>query len=431
MSGSLTVYRAGMAALSPLLPLYLKRRASAGKEDPARLSERFGKTDTPRPDGPLVWLHAASVGESIMLLPLITKIKAERPDVFVLLTTGTLTSAQLMGRRLPAGCVHQFAPADTRKSVRAFLSHWTPDFAIWAESELWPNLIMETRARDIPTALVNARMSANSLEGWQKRTAFARLLLSGFNPILAADDTTAKGISEILERDIPVAGNLKYAAAPLPVNRNEKRKLKAAIGNRPVWAAASTHHGEEVWVARAHTEIRKTHAGALLILAPRHPERAQVIKTVLAEHGFNIAQRSRGDALTAGTDIYLFDTLGELGLVYSLAPVSVVGGSLVSGLSGHNPLEPARLGSAILSGTHTGSFADIYADMIDAGAVKYIKDTPDFARQVSALLTDEATRKRQVKSAKALAKSQDGVLTLVWDALSPHMPDANPSSEPS
>lgn len=431
MSGSLTVYRAGMAALSPLLPLYLKRRARAGKEDPARISERFGKTEAARPAGPLVWFHAASVGESVMLLPLIGHMKRERPDVFILLTTGTLTSAQLMAQRLPAGCRHQFAPADTRKAVRAFLSHWKPDFAIWAESELWPNLIMETRERGIKTALVNARMSARSLEGWQKRADFARLLLSGFDPILPADSATATGLSDILGYEISVAGNLKYAAPALAVRAGEKAKLRKAIGARPVWAAASTHHGEDIWVARAHAQICKTHPGALLMLAPRHPERAQVIKAELAAHNFNIAQRSKGDAITPDTDVYLFDTLGELGLVYALCPISVVAGSLIEGLSGHNPLEPARLGSAVLSGPHVSSFSDIYTDMINAGAAQYIKDTPDFARRVSALLSDETARKSQIKAARALAKSQDRVLALVWDALAPHMPLETQTSEPS
>lgn len=430
MSGSLSVYRAGMAALSPILPLYLKQRARAGKEDPARISERFGKTDAARPQGPLVWLHAASVGESVMLLPLITEIKRKRADIYILLTTGTLTSAQLMAQRLPDGCVHQFAPADTRKAVRAFLDNWRPDFAIWAESELWPNLIMETRERGIKTALVNARMSARSLENWQKRADFARLLLSGFDPILAADEATATGLSDILGKTVSVAGNLKYAAPPLPVSRSEKTKLKKAIGDRPVWAAASTHHGEDIWAARAHESVRQTHDNALLVLAPRHPERAQIILPILEQHNFSIAQRSKGDAVTRDTDIYLFDTLGELGLVYALAPVSVIGGSLIPGLSGHNPLEPARLGSAVLSGTNVSSFSDIYTDMVAAGAAKYIKDAPDFARQVSALLTDDAARKRRIKTAKRLAKSQDGVLALVWDALSPHMPRPDPT-EPS
>jgi len=423
MSGSLKVYRAGMALLSPLLPVYLKRRARAGKEDPARLGERFGRAGLPRPDGPLVWMHAASVGESVMLLPLIKHLKTLRPDIFVLLTTGTLTSAQLMASRLPAGCAHQFAPADTRKAVRAFLDHWKPDLAIWAESELWPNLIMETRARGIKSALVNARMSAKSLEGWEKRRDFARLLLSGFDPIMAADEPTAGGLSSILDREIKPAGNLKYAAPPLPVNRSEKTKLKKTIGARPVWAAASTHHGEDIWVARAHKEICKSGKDALLILAPRHPERAKMIKPILTEQGLTVAQRSKGQPITPDIDVYLFDTLGELGLVYALASVSVIGGSLVPGLSGHNPLEPARLGSAVLTGVHVSSFADIYADMVAGGAAGYIKDAPDFARRVKALLDDEAARTSRIKKAKALAKSQDGVLTLVWEALAPHMPD--------
>lgn len=422
MSGALTLYRAGMTILSPILPIYLKRRVKAGKEDAARIGERLGRSNIARPAGPLVWMHAASVGESVMLLALINDMRARRPDITILLTTGTLTSARLMAKRLPDGCIHQFAPADTRKAVRAFLDHWKPDFGIWAESELWPNLILETRTRGIPTALVNARMSADSLEGWSKRKSFARELLSGFDPLLAADAATADGMSQILERDISVAGNLKYAAPALSVAPSQKTKLRNAIGAREVWAAVSTHHGEDIWVARAHKEVQAAKPGSLLILAPRHPERGNVIATALHNQGLKIARRSAGDVIAPDTDVYLFDTLGELGLVFAVSAVSVVCGSLVPGLAGHNPLEPARLRSAVLSGTNISSFADIYADLDAAGGVRFITDAPSFSRQVLTLLDDDTARKAQIKAARALAKSQDGVLSLVRDALAPHLP---------
>lgn len=418
----LTVYRASTALLSLVLPFYLRHRVKVGKEDAIRIGERSGKTDISRPCAPLVWLHAASVGESIMLLPLIFEMKRNRPDIFILLTTGTLTSAKLMAQRLPAGCIHQFAPADTRTAVRAFLDHWKPDFAIWAESELWPNLIIETRSRGIKTALINARMGKKSLKRWKKQANFARLLLSEFNPILAADTSTASGISDILDRRIPVLGNLKYAAPPFKVKYHDEAELSKSIGARPVWAATSTHEGEEIWIAQAHKKVKADNLGALLILAPRHPERADVIKAELMQYNFNIAQRSKSEAVTAHTDVYLFDTLGELGLVYALSPVSVLGGSLVPGLSGHNPLEPARLGSAIISGTNVNSFDDIYADMVTKGAVKFVHDASELARSINALLLDENDRKSQVKVAKTFSKSQDGLLELVWTALVPYMP---------
>ncbi|MEE9347869.1 MAG: 3-deoxy-D-manno-octulosonic acid transferase [Robiginitomaculum sp.] len=423
MTVSLKFYKVFTTALTRFLPLYLRRRVSAGKEDPARLPERFGTASISRPSGPLVWMHAASVGESTMLLPLISHMRERRPDVTILITTGTMTSANLMAKRLPSGAIHQYAPADIPAAVAKFLNHWKPSLAIWAESELWPNMILQTRNLGIATALINGRMSEKSLAGWGRRKKAAQNLIGGFDLIQAADQDTANGLSSILERDIDVTGNLKYAGPALPVDGTALAVLKTATKGRPIWAAASTHHGEEGLVALAHKAVLKTLPSALLILAPRHPRRGDLVERILTDSGLTIARRSRGETPSAGHQVYLFDSLGEMGLLYALAPASCIAGSLAPGLSGHNPLEPARMGSAILSGANIDSFKDIYAPLIEAGGAQIIRDTVAFPAAIIELLTNDTARTAQIDAARTLASSQDAILDAVWTGLLPFMPE--------
>ena len=431
MTYDLTLYRLGMRMATPILPLYVRRRLKQNKEHPERYKERYGKTLTPRPSGPLVWLHAASVGESIMLLPLLRKFIAEQPGTQLLLTTGTLTTSQVMKSQLPDGVIHQFSPADCPKFIDRFLNHWKPDLAVLAESEIWPNLILRTRALGIPTALINARMSKTSLNSWAKRKKASAHIFGGFDTIIAADALTAERLSELSGHEVILGGNLKYAAQPLKVSRRQFTLLKNQTEGRTIWAAASTHHGEEGFIAQMHSKLLQQIPDALLLLAPRHPERANVIKAILGNENLSVAQRSLNEPITADTQVYLFDTLGEMGLVYYISPVSVVCGSLTQSSAGHNPLEATRLGSAVISGSNISSFSDIYDSLIEANAVRVVKDTPEFETALFTLLTDEPARAAQAKSARKLARAQDGVLDTIWKGLSPFMPDSGTNIETS
>jgi len=338
-------------------------------------------------------------------------------------TTGTVTSAEVISPQLPNCAVHQYAPADHPKAVRRFLNHWQPSLAIFAESELWPNMIMEAKKRNTPMALINARMSTESIERWAKRgKKSGKALLDGFNLILAADKQTADGLSWLTGRDIEGAGNLKDAAPALPVDKKELKAMKSAIGRRTVWAAASTHEGEEQLIAAAVVEVKKSRPKSLLLLAPRHPERTDDVEAILTQAGLKSQRRSGGEMPAPDTDVFLIDGMGHMGLVYSLAKISFVGGSLVSGLKGHNPLEPARLGSAVITGTHISSFADTYMGLLAFDGAKRILKPENLAPAVLAFMKDTKARKKQADAALKYAQSRDAVLEYVWTRLEPLLP---------
>lgn len=419
----LKTYSGATRLIAPILPLWLNHRAKNGKEDPARLNERRGISEYARPQGRVIWMHAASVGESQMLMPVITRILSVHPNAHVLITTGTVTSANLLEKTLPGNALHQYAPADHPKAVKRFLKHWKPDMAIFAESELWPNMIMSAKARGIPMALINARMSAETIQRWERRgKKSGQALLSCFDVILAADTATADGLSWLTGRDIQSSGNLKDAAPALSVNDAEFAKLKTAIGRRPVWCAASTHKGEEEFVAQAALDIKKSRPKTLLILAPRHPERAVEVKDLLTKAGLKTLRRSSRRMPTPDTDVYLIDSIGHMGLAYRLAKISFVGGSLLKGLKGHNPLEPARLGSAIITGNRISSFADAYLGLHTYDAAKRILTPEELAPAVLMFLKDPKARKAQATAALKYAQSRDEVLDYVWAQLAPLIP---------
>jgi len=405
--------------LAPLLPLWLQRRARRGKEDPLRLGERLGVTHLNRPEGPIVWMHGASVGECLMLLPVIERFLAYNPALHVLVTSGTTSSAAILSERLPPRTFHQYVPLDTPKAVNVFLTHWHPDVAIWAESEIWPNLIIQTHKRAIPMALINARMSEKSFEGWRKRPKSAKALFACFDKILTADENTAHNLTSLLGTTIEASGNLKDAAPPLPVNPAELTAFHTLLNNRPIWCAASTHTGEDMFIIEAHQHIRQTHETALLILAPRHPERRDAVINLLKSADISYCLRSEGLRPKPSTSVYLFDSLGEMGLAYSLSDISFIGGSLIAGMSGHNPLEPARLRSAVLTGPHISSFADTYMSMFAFNAAKRIFDPALIGSQIAELFDKTSHRDALIEAGYQYAGGRDAVLDYVWTALTP------------
>ena len=427
MSGmkGLRLYRLASTVLAPFLPLWLGRRVRAGKEEAARLGERYGRSTIDRPDGPLIWLHGASVGETQMLLPLIDKFLAHNADVTVLVTSGTRTSAELLAKQLPTRAIHQYLPADTPGAVRRFFAHWQPELGILAESELWPNLIIEAGRREIPLALINARMSEASLSRWQKRPQAARTLLSNFRYIHAANEMTAAGLTTLSGQPIEPGGNLKHAAPPLSVGAAELARFQKALGNRPVWCAASTHKGEEEIILTAAREVLQARPDALLLLAPRHPERADDIAKLIETHGLSYGRHAGGGTPGPGTQVWLVDTMGEMGLIYRLSDIAFVGGSLCAGLKGHNPLEPARLDCAILTGRHISSFANIYLDLFRFGAAGRVLAPEKLGKEIIRLFADDAARLAMRKQAKDFALAQSEILAHVWDGLMPLLEGRN------
>ncbi|HSK41677.1 MAG TPA: 3-deoxy-D-manno-octulosonic acid transferase, partial [Arenibaculum sp.] len=357
-----TIYRGLTDLGGPAIRLLVARRRAAGKEDAARQSERFGVPSRPRPAGRLIWCHAASVGESLSVLTLVRHLLASYADVSILVTTGTVTSASLMVQRLPERAFHQYVPIDRMPWVRRFLDHWRPDFVLWTESEIWPNLLSEVRRRGMPAALVNARISGRSYRNWRYFPGFAGSLLGAFGLCLAQTETEAERLRRLGASDVRCLGNMKYSADPLPDGGSGTQPLRAAIAGRPAWLLASSHPGEEAIAAEVHRRLADSVPGLLTVIAPRHPDRGKDIAAELTRLGFAVARRAPGDVPGTGDQIYLADTLGELGMLYRLVPVVCIGGSLVP-FGGHNPIEPAQLGCVLVYGPHMTNFAEITAEL--------------------------------------------------------------------
>ena len=384
----------------------LERRQGEGKEDAGRLGERMGQARVPRPAGTLVWFHAASVGEAASLLELLRRLEQARPGLTCLVTTGTVTSAQFLADRLPENCIHQYSAVDVLPWVGSFLDHWRPDAAVWTESELWPATLRETCVRGIPMLLINARISAKSFRRWRMMRGLARALLTCFDRILAQDELAGEQLVKLgADPDrLTVVGTLKEGAAPLPDHEADRLRITRAFAGRPVWLAASTHPGEEEIVAAAHMRARRSLPMLALILAPRHPNRGDAIAEMLRGRGLQVAQRSKGEALAPDTDVYLADTLGEMGLWYRVASVSFVGGSLVD-VGGHNPFEPALLGSAILHGPHVRNFIDGYRRLAEADAAVLVRSEGEL---VEALVATISPDRAAAMAANAWAACSEG-----------------------
>ncbi len=393
-----SAYLAATRLAAPLGEPVLRHRLARGKEHPERWREKLGQTSVPRPGGQLVWMHAVGLGEALALRGLVAELRALRPEIGVLLTSTALSSAEALSRNLPDGALHQFLPLDLPRPRHAFLDHWRPDLSVWAEQDLWPGLVVEAARRGIPLALVNARMNADALRRRSRARGLFAALYGSFHLIAAQDAASARHL-EMLGAAAPVrvAGSLKPAAPPLAHDPEERNRLAAIIGSRPVWFAASTHPEDEAAALGAHAGRLKANPDALLILAPRYRERGQEAVEAATAHGLRTALRSRGDDPTPSRQVYVADTVGEMGLWYRLAPVALVGGTF-GPVEGHNPWEPARLGAAILHGPRTANFADDYARLDGADAAIRVGD----AAALTAALTAPG-RAKMAGRARAMA----------------------------
>jgi len=400
---------------APGVAMLLRWRAAQGKEDGARIGERWGHASWPRPEGKLIWVHAASVGEAMSVLPLVERLVARAK---VMVTTGTVTSATLMSERLPKGAFHQFAPVDVPRAVARFLDHWRPDLGVWVESELWPNLIEGAAARGVPMALVQGRMSARSLKGWQRAPGFARHLLSRFKVLLAQSEADAERFRVLGAASALRVGNLKFVAPPLPADELEIAKLGRALADRQVWCAASTHDPEERTIGRVHAALVRRFPEILTVIAPRHPNRGEDVAEALRADGLNVARRSRGEIPGAETGIYVADTLGELGLFYRLANFVFVGGSLIPH-GGQNPLEPARLDRAVLHGPSMENFVDAVEALGRAGASLRVEDEAALGDAVARLFADPTEAARRGQAAGEVARAGAAALDAVEAAILP------------
>lgn len=418
----LALYRLFTVAGLPLIRLYLAHRMLRGREDRERFDERLGIPSAERPAGPLVWMHGASVGEALSMLPVIGWLRTNRTDLNIMVTTGTVTSATLLAERLPAGVIHQYVPVDRPAWVERFLAHWRPDHALWFESELWPNLLLACRRRGVPMTLVNGRMSTRSYQRWRRNPTVVRELLGCFGLCLGQTSTDAERFGGLGAPVTEARGNLKFAADPLPANDGELAAMQAATYERPCWLAASTHTGEELIAGRIHRSLARAHPGLLTIVAPRHPHRGPSVADELRAAGLKVARRGDSGALPAEDDeIYVADTVGELGLFYRLADVVFVGKSLtVAG--GQNPVEPAHFSKPVLFGPHMENFDEMAARMLRAEAVRQVRDETQLRETLDGLLGDSEGRRVLGERARAFAADESAVLGEIMSVLADRLP---------
>ncbi|WP_170331487.1 3-deoxy-D-manno-octulosonic acid transferase [Ruegeria arenilitoris] len=406
------------AVAGPLVWRTVRKKLQAADVPAIRQQERLGHASLPRPDGRLIWFHAASVGETLSVISLIKRLGESLPDAEFLITSGTPTSAALIEKRMPPRARHQYPPLDMPGPVRRFLAHWRPDAGIFVESEIWPRLIVEGATRGIPLALLNARLSDKSVEGWKKRPDTARFILDHFRLFLTQNDKTARNLIDMgarVERVQP-GTNLKAMSDPLPVDEPTLSDIRAQIGDRPVWIASSTHAGEEEIVLAAHAELLKRWPNLLLLLIPRHPERRKDVVALIEQAGQNAALRSTGDQIAEETQIYVADTLGETGTWYALCPVVFLGGSLKE-IGGHNPFEPAQAGAAVITGTGYFNFAETFAPLIESGGALQVQSAEDLTAAVATWLSDQNALDTARKAAKSCVNTQKSALDAIVETL--------------
>ncbi|WP_420959554.1 lipid IV(A) 3-deoxy-D-manno-octulosonic acid transferase [Brucella sp. IR073] len=412
----LSAYRWAGSLAYPAVGAYVAFRVSRGKDEHARRRERYGKASVPRPAGPLIWVHAASVGETTAVIPLIEHIAGM--GIHVVLTTGTVTSARLVNERLGAKVIHQYVPLDLKPAVNRFLTHWCPDLAVICESEIWPMTILQLGARRVPQVLVNGRLSDRSFAAWKKRSSIAEALLENFALVVAQSEVDGERFRSLGARPVIVSGNLKVDTVAPPADEEMVAALQSQIGKRKTWAAISTHEGEEEIAVEVHEMLNTRHKDLITIIVPRHPDRADALEAMMTARGLHVARRSRNDAITPETNIFLGDTIGEMGLYLRLTEIAFVGKSL-TGEGGQNPLEPAMLGTAILAGRNVQNFRDSYQRLIKNGGAKLVRDRDMLAGAVNFLFNNEPQRREMIDASARTVGDMRGALERTLSALEP------------
>ena len=415
---TLRVYRKLSSAVVPLAPALINRRLKLGKEDPERIGERRGMSRDVRPAGPLVWIHGASVGEVLAAAALIERLRAL--NIRILLTSGTVTSAAIVAKRFPPDVIHQYVPYDSPRYVARFLDHWRPSLALFIESDLWPNLILQSAARRLPMVLINGRMSQRSFPRWRRMSGTISALLEKFDLCLAQSRTDGERFSALGSRNVMVTGNLKLDLPAPPVDPVKLEKVMAVTRGRPIVVAASTHPGEEEILIETHRTLAGIFPQLLTVIAPRHPDRGPAIAKTIEAAGLKAVLRSGEELPMAATDIYVADTLGELGLFYRLAGIVFMGGSMVAH-GGQNPIEAVKLGAAIVHGPHVFNFTDVYEALDQAAGARLVADREALVKQLGQLLADTDAREQLIAASAKVVEQLGGALERTLAALEPYL----------
>lgn len=411
------IYNALITILYPLvIKRYINKRKENGKEDVKRFNERVGRPTMKRPEGKLIWLHGASVGESVSMLPLIQRVLDSYPDAHVMVTTGTVTSADVMQKRLPERAFHQFIPIDNPIFTTRFVKHWHPDVALWFESELWPAMLSSIKRKNIPLILINGRISNKSFKRWQQFDFICKELLSCFTLCLGQSEEDAYRLRVLGAANSICLGNLKYAGLPLPIDEVKREEFVSQTQNRRIWLASATHDDEEVRIAKIHKRLKEKFPNLLTVIAPRHPQRGEDIQKKINNLELKTALRSRNEKITPQTDVYIADTIGEMGIWYDVINIVFIGGSLIPH-GGQNFMEPSRVRDAVIVGPHMHNFTDAMNRAKKADAIIQITDTEELQDMITQLFENkellDAKRSLAYNWATSEAKVLEGIMDKV------------------
>ncbi len=412
------IYNFLITFLYPLvIKRYIEKRKQKGKEDLARFNERIGRPTIKRPEGKLIWLHGASVGESVSMLPLINKILDHYKDAHVMVTTGTTTSAEVMSKRLPERAFHQYFTIDNPFFTTRFVKHWRPDIVLWFESDFWPAMLSSIKRKNIPLLLINGRISNKSFKKWQQFDFVSKEILDCFTMCLGQSEEDAYRLRILGAKNALCLGNLKYAGLPSPIDEEEKQKMQKAFEKRTIWLASSTHDDEELRLAKIHKNLKAKYKDLLTIIVPRHPNRgAEIAQKLEKELGLKTALRSDNEIIEESTDIYIANTIGEVGMWYDLSDIVFIGGSLIPH-GGQNFIEPSRQKCAVIIGPHTHNFNDAMARAKKADAIIQINDVIELQDVITNLFDSpdllDAKKSLAYNWATSEAKVLDGILDKV------------------
>ncbi len=380
------LYKFFCFSMFPLILTFYMVRKFRGKEDLYRFSERKGLATIDRPNGKLVWLHCASVGEAQSALPIIKKLIKEI-DANFLITTGTISSYQIIKKRVPKKVYHQYIPIDLNRYNKRFLKYWNPDLVLWFESELWPNILLLLQERNIKHLIINARMSEKSFQKWKYFPSTAKKILSGFDLCITQSKEDSIKFKFFGTENVIDLVNIKYFVPKLDVESDQLKFFTNSFKGRKVWLAASTHEGEELLVADIHISLSKKIPNLLTIIAPRHPNRRKSIEKMLLEKKLDFSIRSRGEIPDFKTDIYLADSIGEMGLWYSICKIVFLGKSII-GKGGQNPIEPSLFGCAVICGSHVENFSEVVRELLNVEAIIQIDSMEDIQNELFMLLNN-------------------------------------------
>lgn len=406
----ISIYKSLIKFIYPIiLKKHFEKRKEIGKECVERFNERQGETKKERPKDKLVWLHASSVGESISTLPLINKLLEDDKDLHVMITTGTVTSADIMAKRLPKRAFHQFMPIDHPDFCKKFLAHWKPDIILWLESDFWPSMLSEIKANEIKLILVNGRISDRSFHRWSFFKPIIKQFLDCFTHCMGQTDEDARRLKVLGAKSTSCSGNLKFAGLPLPKDEKELKTLQKEIGRRKIWIAAATHNDEEIRLAKIHQRLSKKHEDLLTIIVPRHAVRGTEIKNQIDELGFNVSLRSENEKIEKDTEMYIADTMGEMGLFYSLCDIVFIGGSLIPH-GGQNFIEPSRMNSAIITGPHMHNFTEAVRKSKEVNGIVQCRDEDEIFEKLDEYLSNDTLKEEMIKNAKFYADKENHVL---------------------